>query len=371
MGDTEISWTHRPGTRGRTWNPTQGCSRISAGCQHCYAERMAARFADDGWSQGLINIKTRKWNGVVRLAAHKLADPLRWRQPSTIFVNSMSDLFHENLTNEQIAAVFGVMAAAPQHTFQVLTKRAKRMREWFEWAARRGEDDGGMWTTCLRETMCWLPEHADRIAEQLTEDGIARHGVPEREPWPLPWVWLGVSVENQEAADERIPELLRTPAAVRFLSCEPLIGPAILGEVALHGRFIECPDEDQGEEVDPCAGCPAIPNDGTSGGDFCGAVRGPRIDWVIAGCESGPGARPCGVEWLRSLRDQCEAAGVSFFLKQAQECLDVSIAARGVTQWATLSEGVDSKRKAGGVIELPYLDGVQHAAFPTATPGTP
>ena len=131
MGDTEISWTHRPGTRGRTWNPVQGCSRISAGCQNCYAERLAARFAVTGWSQGLINLKARKWNGTLRIAQHKLADPLRWREPSTVFVNSMSDLFHKGVDDAYIAQVFDVIRRCPQHTFQVLTKRADRLASFF------------------------------------------------------------------------------------------------------------------------------------------------------------------------------------------------------------------------------------------------
>ncbi len=366
MGDkTGISWTDA------TWNPVRGCSRVSEGCRNCYAERVAARFSDEGQPyHGLARriLKTEgasqpRWTGEVRFIAEHLADPLRWRNPRRIFVNSMSDLFHEKLMNEQIAAVFGVMAAAPQHTFQVLTKRATRMREWFEWVARQAADDGGAWTTCLRETCSWLSD--DGVRSRLVEDGIARDGA-DREPWPLPNVWLGVSIENQAAADERIPELLRTPAAVRFLSCEPLLGPVTLGELALLGRFIECPDENRGAEVDPCEGCPAMPNDGLRGGDYCGAVRGPRLDWVIAGCESGHGARPCSIEWLRSLRDQCAAAGVAYFLKQATETAD-GLVTEGPAEPGGYPQvwcGDGSKRKPGGVIELPYLDGVQHAEFP-------
>jgi len=322
MGDkTGISWTDA------TWNPIRGCSRVSEGCRNCYAERVAARFSGEGQPyEGLVRVKTTianneerdpgnrreaRWNGTVRMVPEHLADPLHWKRPRRIFVNSMSDPFHETLTNEQIAAVFGVMAMCPQHTFQILTKRARRMREWFAWA------DGGPKTPHPRDV---IESHA-----RAALDGI-EEGTPVRREarWPLPNVWLGVSVENQHAADERIPELLATPAALRFLSCEPLIGEEVL--------------------------LPAIVAFGSA------VWAGPKVDWVIAGCESGPGARPCSVEWLRSLRDQCAGAGVAFFLKQATETVE------------SVLQGDGSKRKPGGVIELPYLDGVQHVAFPEVTP---
>lgn len=264
--------------------------------------------------EGLVRLTTKgsRWTGDVRLIPEHLADPLRWKKPRRIFVNSMSDLFHEKLTNEQIAAVFGVMAACPQHTFQILTKRATRMRAWFEWVAEHGYSPIGT------EAISWLdnPTHQEAVHGAFVD-------VPHP-PWPLPSVWLGVSVENQAAAVERIPELLRTPAAVRFLSCEPLIGP-----------------------VDLAA---ASPNTRSFAED---------LDWVIAGCESGPGARSCLVDWLRALRDQCAAAHVPFFLKQAPDWRVPLPQRQGI-----LTAGTGSTCKAGGVIELPYLDGVQHAAFP-------
>lgn len=534
MGDTEISWTHRPGTRGRTWNPVQGCSRISAGCQNCYAERLAARFAETGWSQGLINLKARKWNGTLRIAQHKLADPLRWREPSTVFVNSMSDLFHEGLTNEQIAAVFGVMAACPQHTFQCLTKRPARMREFLthpevrhwiaqardaaivnhehdpreRWKAIPGFDgyeassDGRIRNRDGREIQQYLNDHDHigrytvtiyKYGHQTTqfvhrlvllafagkpcdgEEGCHRNGVKTDNrvanlrwgtrsenqndkvrhgsrggpakltseqvarirsrraagetqqsiadafgvsrslisliesgdvwaesdlPWPLPNVWIGVSVENQDAADERIPELLRTPAAVRFLSCEPL-----LGAVHLHDWI----SVDEAEHGGPtanyrCSRCGCRREPGRDEEHECPPGFGSTIDWVIAGCESGPGARPCSVEWLRSLRDQCAAAGVAYYLKQAVETdmgtcgdadnpngddpcgeriryfvygpKDSSVSCGCTTEGSEdangcppVGAGDGSRRKPGGVIELPYLDGVQHAAFPEVTRG--
>lgn len=367
MGDTSISWTDK------SWNPGQGCSRISTGCERCYAERLAARFAENGWSKGLINLKTGKWNGTVRFAPHKLAEPLSWRKPCRVFVNSMTDLFHDGYTNEEIAAVFGVMAAAPQHTFQILTKRAKRMREWFEWidvaAKARSRARLAFCIGAASDAGVWggVPYVDQVIFERIGRD-----------EWPLPNVWLGVSVENQEAADERIPELLRTPAAIRFLSCEPLLGPVDLTKF----WFGHCPKHDfaSGFCIDRRRAC----------------VQ--RLGWVIAGCESGPGARACDVAWLRSLMKQCADAGVPGFLKQAVatdlgRCGDQnnpngdSPCGKRITAYVSspstasyscgctvegpedgaapeLGFGEGSKRKGGGLIELPYLDGVQHAAFP-------
>lgn len=330
MGDTAISWTHRPGTRGRTWNPTKGCSRVSEGCRHCYAESQAARIVrmnrgkptvyDDLVKLHRDGYAAARWTGKVILDTETLAAPLRWRGPSTVFVNSMSDLFHESLTNEQIAAVFGVMAACPQHTFQCLTKRARRMRAWFEW---------------LRNQSDPFPAGALDYLDDTATDALAGHfdcchlNLMASCRWPLPNVWLGVSVENQDAVDERIPLLLQTPAAVRFLSCEPLLGP------------VELPSHDQS----------------------MGRSHSP-LDWIISGCESGPGARPCDIVWLRSLRDQCAAAGVPFFLKQGTTTLGGDVADQHANHLG-LCSGQGSRRKPGGVIELPYLDGKQHVEWPT------
>ena len=333
--DSKISWTNA------TWNPIRGCTRVSEGCRHCYAERVAARFSGPGQPyEGLAVRKLRvisdddqrveaRWTGDVRFVAEHLADPLKWRKPRRIFVNSMSDLFHERLTNEQIAAVFGVMAAAPHHTFQVLTKRSARMREWFGWAESSVGCSGGV-----------LMRVMNAAAKEMNASGISipkpppSHGDPAS--WPLPNVWLGVSTENQAAADERIPELLATPVAVRWISAEPLLGPIYLG-----------------------------------GDDWRGSRFVPRLNWIVAGCESGHGARPCDVAWLRSLRDQCAAAGVAFFLKQAVlsnrgiHCEDQHHDHDdGCPTCQAITPGPGSKRKAGGLIGLPYLDGVQHKDLP-------
>jgi protein gp37 len=327
---TGIEWTDT------TWNPVRGCSRVSEGCRHCYAEQIAARFSDPGMPYHGLALRVLKteglsrarWTGEVRMVPEHLADPLKWSKPRRIFVNSMSDLFHEKLTNEQIAAVFGVMAAAPQHTFQILTKRAKRMREWFAWADDDGIVTSGKFYDCTylnhlaskagMEGGRWIAHCED------TEDTVSS--------WPLPNVWLGVSVENQAAADERIPELLATPATVRFLSCEPLLGPVNL---TLHGSRIK----------------------GSS----------TSLDWVIAGCESGPGARPCDFVWLRSLRDQCRDAGTPFFLKQATSAMqDTRNGASVIGAHFVVTGGPGAHRKPGRIIGAPYLDGRQHLEFPRA-----
>lgn len=347
MAKTDIEWADD------VWNPVRGCSRVSEGCRHCYAERTATRFSGNGQPyEGLVRMRTRAggkphavgWNGEVRFVVERLADPLKWRKPRRIFVNSMSDLFHESLTNEQIAAVFGVMAACPQHTFQILTKRAKRMREWLEWAGDHGSD--GARSACRVSASLILGRPIE----------VPKHGGA----WPLPNVWLGVSVENQAAADERIPELLATPASVRFISCEPLLGPINLRR----GVF------DRDEKISKAMNGPAALN-----WHQADSVIAHPVDWVIAGCESGPGARPCEVEWLRSLRDQCAATETAFFLKQVKEPpfdddredpREVGYPPGPVTPLPPLpiTFGEGSHRKPGGIIGAPYLDGVQHLAFP-------
>jgi protein gp37 len=206
-----IEWTDA------TWNPVRGCTKISPGCKHCYAERFAERFrgvVDHPFADGFD----------LRLVPEKLDEPLRWRRPLRIFVNSMSDLFHDEIPDSYVRAVFDVMARAPWHSFQLLTKRSDRLRE---------------------------------LGSKL--------------PWGAN-VWAGVSVESREYVG-RVDDLRSTPAKTRFLSVEPLLGPI-----------------------------PDLPLD--------------AVDWVIVGGESGPGARPMNLEWVRSIRDQCRRARVPIFLKQ-------------------------------------------------------
>lgn len=315
---TNIEWTDA------TWSPVRGCSRVSPGCDHCYAMGQAHRFDTPeqfedqdpvngirelskraGPYHGLTTIRRGKvdWSGVVRFVPEMLDRPLRWRKPRRIFVNSMSDLFHESLTNEQIAAVFGVMAACPQHTFQILTKRAKRMREWFDWVTRDATDEGSG-RFCRQAEACRSAALAARQwrepdGSMRSKEGRALLGYDER--WPLPNVWLGVSSEDQQRADERIPDLLACPAAIRFVSIEPMFGPIDLTHVKI-------------------TDAPSPPFTGNALHEFRGFAR--RLDWVICGSESGPGARPMKIEWAESLRDQCVDAGVAYFQKQIANAND-------------------------------------------------
>lgn len=282
MGETTIQWCSD------VWNPVTGCTKVSQGCKNCYAERVFPRpypgrdFTD------------------VRTHPDRLDQPLRWRKPRRVFVNSMSDLFHEDVPNSFIETVFGVMALAKQHTFQILTKRPKRMLEWFGHSMREG------WAA-------WAPYMDMQLPPPKVESWPG---------WPLPNVWLGVSVEDQETADERIPVLLQTPAAVRFISAEPLLGAVDL-ERWLNPTGVVCPDicpdrsyvkqteiqtaEHPTESIPLCPDCGAVAT-------WTGYDTG--LDWVIVGGESGPKARPCDVEWIGGIVNQCKDAGVPVFVKQ-------------------------------------------------------
>lgn len=224
---TGIEWTDE------TWNPVRGCSRVSEGCRNCYAERVAARFSQPGQPyEGLarFTLNGPRWTGEVRVDNDALQKPKGWVKPRMVFVNSMSDLFHKSLHDSDIIRVFSVMQFCSPHTFQVLTKRPHRMR------------------------------------------GFCRDWFPR----PLKNVWLGVSVEDRVTAEERIPLLQATPAAVRFVSCEPLLGHI-----------------------------PVLPLSG--------------IDWVIVGAESGPDARPMNIDWVKSIVNRCREDCVTVFVKQICE----------------------------------------------------
>lgn len=280
---SNIEWTEQ------TWNPIVGCTVVSPGCTNCYAMKMAGRVEATGHPsyQGLT-VKTKSgfvWTGNVALNEKALIEPLRRRKPTTYFVNSMGDLFHESVPDEWIDRVFAVMALCPQHTFQCLTKRSDRMREY----KTRLDDEEQRWERI-----------GDAAAVMVGNDGYYRAGECQ---WPLPNVWLGVSVEDQARADERIPDLLATPAAVRWISCEPLLGPVNLEAVAIGKR-------EYGVRIDAFTG---LEWDDLGVRD---ASESRFIDWVVCGGESGPGARPMHPDWARSLRDQCAAAGVPFFFKQ-------------------------------------------------------
>lgn len=297
MGDkSAIEWTDA------TWNPVTGCSKVSPGCAHCYAATLAPRLARMG-QKGYTELPWIPENAAANVMLHedRLAMPLRWTRPRRIFVNSMSDLFHELVPDAFIDRVFAVMAMAPQHTFQVLTKRPERMRAWAdEW------DAGGAYTEVgIHDGVFGMHQ------------GMHLKGGYYR-PWPLPNVWLGTSVENQTWADRRIPELLSTPAAVRFLSCEPLLGPVDLGAgLRVSWRCSWCRRYFSGRHRETCPECGRVGYwTGSHAFNRPDSQTGPGIDWVIVGGESGPDHRPVDPAWVRSIRDQCQATGVPFLFKQ-------------------------------------------------------
>jgi protein gp37 len=270
---TSIEWTRGDdGTPGSTWNPVTGCTKVSPGCDNCYALTLAERFR--GTPGHYFE------NGFdVQLRPDKLYLPIRWRKPRRVFVNSMSDLFHDDVPDEYIAQVFAVMALAPQHTFQILTKRHGRMRSLLS----------------SHDFLAMIDDHRTAAAGDFT--------------WPLPNVWLGVSVENQKWADIRIPALLDTPAAVRWLSCEPLLGPVDLwGPLDGHGGRSKLSYWLDGR--------PHWVDDEGSNPRTSSLAIGPKIDWVVVGGESGHHARAMHPEWARTIRDQCQHSGVPFHFKQ-------------------------------------------------------
>lgn len=263
---TSIEWTDV------TWNPMRGCSLVSAGCANCYAMKQAHRFSKSGMAyEGLTELGPQgpRWTGKITLVPELLDAPLQWRKPRRIFVNSMSDLFHEDVPNEFLEDVWARMFIADHHTYQILTKRPQRM---FDWLTQQDWDRVGMIVAKAS------PMSAHRaLARKRAGFKMLEH------------VWLGVSVEDQATANERIPLLLQTPAAVRWISAEPLLGPINLD------KYIDVLEEDLMDGF---------------------AKVYPGLDWVIVGGESGPRARPCDLAWIRSLKDQCQAAQVPVFVKQ-------------------------------------------------------
>lgn len=275
MTKTKIEWCDE------VWNPIRGCTAVSEGCRNCYAAAMASRFSGPGQAYDGLAERTAKgprWTGKVRFIEEHVGDPLRWTKPRKVFVNSMSDLFHPALPSVKVARIWATMAACYEkrkaHVFQVLTKRPERARDLLT-------------SSSFRLTV-----------EVFVKEIMGRTDLPDDEvpeiTWPLPNVWLGTSVEDQAAADARIPALLAAPAAIRFLSCEPLLGPVSLKII---------PSEPDGSGI--CRNALCIDDDGER-----------HVDWVIVGGESGPGARPMDLAWARSLRDQCQEAGVAYFMKQ-------------------------------------------------------
>ncbi|MGE0845530.1 MAG: phage Gp37/Gp68 family protein [Flavobacteriaceae bacterium] len=335
MAETStIEWTDA------TWNPVTGCSVVSPGCTNCYAMRLAGKRMKHHESRAGLTIPTKAgpvWNGQVRLNEQWLDQPLRWKRRRMIFVCAHGDLFHEAVPDEWIDRIFAVMALCPQHTFQVLTKRSARMREY-----------------CIR------PGTAERISKtmgslacelswpRIRAGIVVSVSLLRGDGWPLPNVWLGVSAERQQEADERVPDLLATPAAIRFVSAEPLLGPVDFENFCDGVKFI---DALRGNWMHDCEG-PYI-------------ERGkPKLDWIIVGGESGKGARPMHPDWARSIRDQCAEAGVPFFFKQWGEW-------QPLPQWL-VGDGGDYHKfedgtglhRSGKKVSGRQLDGVEHNGMP-------
>ncbi|MBJ7442858.1 MAG: phage Gp37/Gp68 family protein [Sphingobium sp.] len=302
---TLIEWTDA------TVNAINGCTVLSPGCTNCYAMRLAGTRLRDHPSRAGLTSDSKAgpvWNGTVRLNESALLQPLRWKRPRRIFWNAHGDIFHPSVTDAWIDRCFAVMALTPHHIHQLLTKRSDRMRTYLSSGAANRRIarviidwlvDGTI-TKGLRHCATWPVRSIGDIDDptDITVD------------LPLPNVWLGVSVEDQKRALERIPDLLATPAAVRWLSCEPLLGPIDLGQL-LEGLPINA-----------------------------WLTWLDALNWVVVGGESGPGARPMHPDWARDLRDQCAAAYVPFFFKQ----------------WGDWSPGENVQRQSGWVNGAHWFD---------------
>lgn len=341
---TKIEWTDA------TWNPITGCTVVSPGCTNCYAMKLAGtRLAHHESRAGLTRDSKAGpvWTGEVRFNPQWLDQPLRWKKPRMIFVCAHGDLFAEGVQEEWLDQIFAVMAAS-EHTFQVLTKRPERMRDYLT----------------NPETLA----RQKKAIRKLTKNGWDEILLEI----PLPNVWLGVSIEDQKRADARIPVLLQTPAAVRWISAEPLIGP-----VSLTGT-----SEDAKHQWNWLTGIEGQMN--FDGPDF---TETGKIDWVVSGGESGADARPSHPDWHRQLRDQCAAANVPFFFKQWGEWVpqlgSVSLpdnAEQSRYQWAEWDDGrweywdrpqwcdeLDedhSMIRCGKRLAGRFLDSVTHDGFP-------
>jgi protein gp37 len=307
MGDkTGIEWTDA------TWPIVQGCDYASPGCTHCYVPRTLWRLMHNPSLaiaeplQDLVRMHENGmpvFTGALALREDRLTWPLKWKKPRRIFVPSHGDIFHKDVPDAFLDKIFAVMALCPQHTFQVLTKRAARMNRYLT-THRIAE-------RVAKVSVEILPLEGDNalVGAEIDKQVALTSGW---DVWPRPNIWLGVSVEDQARADERIPLLLETPAAKRFLSCEPLLGAVDLTALETNRQ----PEVYEAEITNALTGRYRWELDGNT--DASSGI-GPRINWVIGGFESGPNARPGHPGWGRSLRDQCAAAGVAFFWKQNGE----------------------------------------------------
>jgi protein gp37 len=334
MSKSRITWTDE------VWNPVTGCTKVSQGCKNCYAEREWPRMTR------LVPAYAGRAFSDVRTHPDRLDKPLHWKRPRRIFVNSMSDLFHESVPDEFIDQVFAVMALAPQHTFQILTKRAGRMREYLSHPSARVRIGLAAMAMCLDAAVETNGRSDLGTGVALKATDINPGGL---NVWPLLNVWLGVSAENQPEFDARVVELLKTPAAVHWVSIEPLLGP-------INSRRIQHPNY-------------SISVDALGGIDPRPSVDAATLNWVVVGGESGPNARPMHPQWARDLRDQCAAAGVPFLFKQWGEFLPAGQVDNNGDEWTPAgtrqTKVVDDgfrpigKKRAGRL-----LDGVLHDAYP-------
>jgi protein gp37 len=332
MAKTGIEWTDD------SWNPIVGCSVVSPGCTNCYAMKMAARLEAMGTVPHYAGTTTPSkagavWTGKLALAPDAtLLAPLRRRKPTTYFVNSMGDLFHEDVPDEWIDRVFAIMALTPQHTYQILTKRSARMRKYMQ-------------PTTQLPILGRLPLeriHFDAQSDAEPWESLKRYGnlysLYCSVPWPLPNAWLGVSAEDQRRADERVPDLLATPAAIRFVSAEPLLGRIDFRNIKPADRY----------EIDALLGF-----------DYDQGTACARLDQIIVGGESGP--RPMHPDWARQIRDDCTAAGTAFFFKQWGDYLPAGQMQANGKLW---SPGCGTSLRATKGIAGRFLDGVEHNAMP-------
>lgn len=310
MTASKIQWTDE------TWNPTTGCDQVSSGCDNCYALTMAARLKAMGQAKYQTDGRPETSGPGFGLQVHPdtLDQPMRWRKPRRVFVNSMSDLFHPQVPDDFIADVFAVMAATPQHTYQILTKRPKRMRSLLTYDYLGDTFEGDVRNAASRTLRVLYdnrmadPNQAERLARVDRNRGVEW----ERRAWPgwsLPNVWLGTSVEDQDTADQRVPQLLATPAAVRFLSCEPLLGPVDL--------IPSLKAWAQGAAVQINA----------------------NLHWLIVGGESGKCARPMHLGWARSLVEQCRQAEIPAFVKQLGSMPVYGVPARAEHRYRVTGKG--------------------------------
>ena len=313
---TKIEWvTNLDGTKGETWNPITGCTKISEGCQNCYAERMSKRLAGRcGYP------KENPFQ--VTLHPDKLDQPLRWKKPRMIFVCSMGDLFHDDIDFGWIRRIWATMTINRQHIYLILTKRPERMKSFFEWMDKQEFKIETSWDN----------------------------------------IWLGVTTENQQRADERIPILLQIPAAVRFVSVEPMLGPVDLTQIDIGGNVWINSLTGDCKSYHPYGGMWKI-NESKN-----------KLDWVICGGETGPGARPMHPEWARSLRDQCQAAGTPFFFKQWGKYISISQMPEDTYRAWDIHHGTEvgwehdkPVWKVGKKFAGRLLDGREHNEYPEVT----